>query len=38
MDRIKLTKAEKQFLYSWHDANKPRIAKLSYVSSENFKV
>lgn len=26
------------FLYSWHDAIKPRITKLSYVSSENFKV
>ncbi len=26
------------FLYSWHDAIKPRITKLSYVSSDNFKV
>lgn len=27
-----------QFLYSWHDAIKPRIAKLAYVASENFRV
>lgn len=27
-----------QFLYSWHDAIKPRITKLAYVVSENFRV
>lgn len=27
-----------QFLYSWHDAIKPRITKLAYVASENFRV
>lgn len=26
------------FLYSWHDAIKPRITKLTYVASENFRV
>ena len=27
-----------QFLYSWHDAIKPRITKLAYVTSEHFRV
>lgn len=27
-----------QFLFSWHDAIKPRIAILAYVTSDNFRV